>query len=239
MTYYDAAMIGVMVAGMVWGALRGITWQIASIASLVLGYSVAHPVSAQLAPSFPGDPVVARALAMLATYVAVSGGVFLAAWIVRATLRRMQFEAYDRHLGMILGGMEGALLGLVATIFVVSLAPSTRPAIFESPSGKVARQVLGAIGPVLPSEVRTELAPFLPGGEEGAAVPTLSARRPVYDAAVAPASSPGASDAASITSKLESLLEKGEAQVGKAIADAAKKEFVPTGGRDDRTTERR
>ncbi len=51
MTAYDAAMAGVVIGGMAWGAWRGIIWQVASIASLVLGYSVAHPLSGQLAPS--------------------------------------------------------------------------------------------------------------------------------------------------------------------------------------------
>ena len=59
MTIYDAAMIGVVIAGMIWGALRGITWQLASMASLVLGYSVAYPLSGQMAHRFPGEPVVA------------------------------------------------------------------------------------------------------------------------------------------------------------------------------------
>src|SRR4051812_13873556 len=144
MTIYDAAMAGVIVLGMIWGAMRGITWQLASIASLVLGYSVSHPLSVQLAPKFPGDPTVSRALAMLAVYVGVSAGVFLVAWIVRPTLRRMKFEAFDRHLGMVLGGLEGALLGMVATLFVVSLAPKSRDPIFASPSGKVVGQVMAA-----------------------------------------------------------------------------------------------
>ena len=109
MTIYDAAMVVLVLAGMVWGAWRGITWQLASIASLILGYSVAQPLSGQLAPQFPGEPIVARSLAMLAVYVAVSGGVFLVAWVVRATLRQLRFEAFDRHLGMVLGGLEGAL----------------------------------------------------------------------------------------------------------------------------------
>ena len=90
---------------MVWGAWRGITWQIASIASLVLGYTVAHTASdSAWLVHFPGDPIVARGLAMLVIYAAVSGGVFFAAWLVRATLRKLKFEAFDRHLGMILGG---------------------------------------------------------------------------------------------------------------------------------------
>ena len=41
MTIYDVAMVGIVVAGMVWGAWRGITWQLASIASLVLAVVVA------------------------------------------------------------------------------------------------------------------------------------------------------------------------------------------------------
>ncbi|MHC5541953.1 CvpA family protein, partial [Singulisphaera rosea] len=80
MTYYDVAMAAVVIAGMIWGAWRGITWQVASLASLVLGYTVAQPLSVQLAPKFPGEPVVARALAMLTIYAAVSCGVFLVAW---------------------------------------------------------------------------------------------------------------------------------------------------------------
>ena len=111
MTLYDAAMVGLILGGMVWGAWRGIVWQIASLASLVLGYTVAHTTSDDLAVHFPGDPVVARGLAMVVIYAAVSGGVFLAAWMVRATLRKLKFEAYDRHLGMVLGGLEGALWG--------------------------------------------------------------------------------------------------------------------------------
>jgi membrane protein required for colicin V production len=221
---------------MIWGAWRGIIWQVASISSLVLGYSVAHPLSGQLAPHFPGEPVVARTLAMLVIYAAVSGGVFLAAWVVRTTLRRLQFEAFDRHLGMVLGGVEGALLGLVATMFVVSLAPQLRDPIFRSPSGRVVGQVMGALGPVLPGEVRSALAPFwnpseAMAGDAGGETESRPVARPEK------AGEPTSGDAE--LSKLGDLIEKGEARVGKAIADAAEKEFERTGGIDGRAVERR
>ena len=169
LTIYDAAMAGVVVAGMIWGAWRGVTWRLVSIASWVRGYMVAHPASAQLAPHFPGEPVIARALAMLAVYAGVSAGVFLAAWAFRAVLRAMKFEAFDRHLGMILGGLEGALLGVVATFFVVSLSPSTREPIFASPSGRVVGAVMNALGPVLPAEARDALAPFIAEAKQAVA----------------------------------------------------------------------
>lgn len=160
MTPYDVAMIGVVVAGMVWGAWRGITWQVASIASLVLGYVVAFPLSAQLAPYCPGEPLVARGLGLLISYVGVSGGVFLVAWTIRRTLRKLRFEAYDRHLGMILGGVEGGIVGLVATILVVSLSPGLRGPILTSPTGRLVDRGFKAARPALPGELQEVLQPF-------------------------------------------------------------------------------
>ena len=45
-------------------------------------------------------------------------------------------------------------------LFVVSLAPQARGPIFASPSGRVVGQLMATLGPVLPGEVRTVLAPF-------------------------------------------------------------------------------
>jgi membrane protein required for colicin V production len=233
MTLYDAAMVGVVVLGMVWGALRGITWQVASIASLVLGYLVAFPLSGQLAPQFPGEPIVARALALLVCYVAVSGGVFLVAWVVRATLRQWRFEAFDRHLGMILGGLEGALLGVVATLFVVSLSPSARGPIFTSPTGRVVGRVLDVVEPVLPGEVRTVLSPFW--SDPDAAAGRLSAGADPADASDrrgpdAPEARPGS---------LKDLVQEGEARVGRALKEAAEEGLDLSGRSHGRDVERR
>lgn len=159
MTIYDAAMAIVVVAGLIRGACLGITWQLASIASLILGYVVSHQASARFAPYFPGEPEVARSLAMAVVYVAVSASVFGLARLIRGVLHKLKFEAYDRHLGMLLGGSEAACLGMVVTMFVVSLAPATRQPIFSSPTGRVVGTVMNNLGPVLPDEVRKVLAP--------------------------------------------------------------------------------
>jgi membrane protein required for colicin V production len=159
MTMYDAAMAIVVVVGMVRGAWLGITWQLASIASLILGYVVSHQASAQFAPYFPGEPEVARSLAMATIYVVVSASVFGLARLIRGVLHKLKFEAYDRHLGMLLGGSEAACLGMVVTMFVVSLAPATRQPIFSSPTGRLVGTVMNNLGPVLPDEVRKVLAP--------------------------------------------------------------------------------
>jgi membrane protein required for colicin V production len=168
LTIYDGAMAGVIVAGMIWGSWRGVTWQIASIASLILGYIASHQLSPQLAPQFGTDPVISRTLAMMVIYAVVSGAVFLVAWGFRAILRRMKFEAFDKHLGMLLGGMEGGLLGILVTFFVVSLAPQTREPIYTSPSGKLVASLIDAVGPTFKKETQDVLAPFVEESKQAA-----------------------------------------------------------------------
>lgn len=232
MTTYDAAMVGVIVAGMVWGAFKGITWQLASILSLVIGYSVAQPLSVQLAPKFPGDPVVARALAMIAIYVGVAGAVFFAAWLVRATLKKLQFEAFDRHLGMLLGGLEGALLGVLATLFVVSLAPQSRGPIFQSTSGKVVGTLMTALGPVLPKEARGVITPFLNGTDapvveanQGPSlaeeISTLTGVGTAATTAKATTRAVAPKDAETSPASLSDMLEESERRIGRAVIDGA------------------
>jgi uncharacterized membrane protein required for colicin V production len=242
MTYYDAAMAAIVVAGMVWGAWRGITWQLASVASLVLGYTVAHTLSPQLAPRFPGDPAVARALAMLVIYTGVSLGVFLVAWIVRSTLRKLKFEAFDRHLGMLLGGIEGALLGMIATLFVVSVAPQTRTPIFTSPAGRIVGQVMNFVGPVLPGEARQVLAPFwgVSGGATLADETNASGPAPLAQQDTPVRTGNGVSGGAPTAANFEKMLEDGETRLGRVIVETAEKGLQPqTGDGNDRTVERR
>lgn len=163
MTTYDAAMAIVVVLGMARGAWRGFTWQMASITSLVLGYTAAHSMSGKVAAYLPGEPEVQRMAAMAVIYVAVSGGIFGIAWMIRGTLRKLKFEAYDRHLGTLLGGLEAVGVGMLATMFVVSVVPKTRQPIFSSPTGRVVGTVMNNLGPVLPVEIRKVLAPHWDG----------------------------------------------------------------------------
>lgn len=160
MTIYDALMLGLIVCGVIWGAWRGLIAQVASLSSLVLGYVVAEPASEHLTPYMPGEPIVARVLAMLAIYVLATVGIFFVAGLARAALKTLKLGAVDRQLGMMLGAIEGCVVGLVATLFVVSLAPETRTPIFASPTGRIVGRMMDSVGPGLPGEVREVLAPF-------------------------------------------------------------------------------
>ncbi len=225
MTIYDAVMAIMLVGGMAWGAWRGISWQLASIASLFLGYSVGVPLSAQIAPNFPGDPLMARGLALLVCYAAVAGGVFFAAWLVRATLRRLKFEAFDHHLGMVLGGIEGILLGIIGTLFVASLAPNSREPIFSSNSGRIVGRILATVEPILPAEAGQVLKPFW---EERAAVLADDAKPFQLPESVS----------VQIPIDGESLKEVGT-KLGRALVDEAEQSIERVGRTDDRNSPRR
>lgn len=175
MTAYDGLMIGLVLSGMVWGSIRGFSWGIASTGALLVGYAFAHVASAYLLPflaqNMPGDPAVQRGGAMLLAFVVSFGGCLFAAWSARASLKKMKFELYDRHLGVLFGGVEAALLGVIGTMFVASLAPKARAPIFSSRAGHVVARVMDAAGPALPPEVRQAITPSWVG------LPTTASRR--------------------------------------------------------------
>ena len=222
MTTYDAVMVALILGGMVWGAIRGMTWQVASIASLVLAYVFSQQVSAYIVPYIPGDPLVKRAGSMLGAYVLMSAGVYFLAWTVRATLKKMKFEAYDRHLGMLLGGLEGSLLGLVGTMFVVSLAPGMREPIFSSATGRVVAHVMDSAGPALPAEVRDVITPFWAHVKDSEHSPATQVATPDQD----PKTSLDGSS-------IQDLARRARARIGKAAGSAVESEVEQLGDQGD------
>ncbi len=96
-TYYDAMMLLIVIVAVIQGAWRGMVWQIAPIASLVLGYIVAYPMSERTAHYF-GQPPTNRLFAMITIYLAVSLAVYLMVRSVRESLERLKLvELLQRH----------------------------------------------------------------------------------------------------------------------------------------------
>lgn len=163
MTWYDGLMIALIVVGAVQGAWRGLAWQIAPIASLIVGYFTAFPASEKIAHFFGNEAPTNRWIAMLVVYLAVSFAIHLVARIFRESIQKLRMEAFDRHLGALLGGVKGALLCLVITFFAVGLSDKSRDFVLRTPSGELAGYVMHQVEPVLPAEARDLLAPYIAG----------------------------------------------------------------------------
>ncbi|MFO0897537.1 MAG: CvpA family protein, partial [Pirellulales bacterium] len=78
MAPYDILMILVLAGATLFGAWKGMAWQIASVSSLVVSYLVALRFSPRIAHLFGQQAPFNRFLAMLAIYLGTS----LVIWMV-------------------------------------------------------------------------------------------------------------------------------------------------------------
>jgi uncharacterized membrane protein required for colicin V production len=159
--WYDLLMLAILGFTTIRGAAKGMAWQLAAIAALVLCFAFATPLSLVVAPAINLDPPLNRWVAMLGIYLAFSFGCFSIARLLRGWLEAVKFTEYDRHLGALFGFVKGATLCLVITFFAVCLSETACHAIMKTRSGYVAGEVLEQLAIVMPVELRTVLHPHL------------------------------------------------------------------------------
>lgn len=161
MAIYDMLMLIMMIGAILLGAWRGMAWQLAPIASLLIGGVAAYESADQLAPWFGDNRPTNYLFALLTVYVVVSLGIYLIARSVRNVIEKFKMEAYDRHLGAILGGVKGLLLCLVVTFFLVTMSPPAREHIRTSHSGYLAAIIMDQLHEVMPPAVHDAIGPYI------------------------------------------------------------------------------
>ena len=165
--YYDALLLLILLYNTWRGAARGVTWQLAGIAAILLCFLFAAPLSIQVAPFIKLDPPLNRYVAMLAIYLLFSLGSFAAARTIRGLLETLRFQEFDRHLGAVMGFLKGATLCLIMTFFVVTISEAAREQVLRRPGGRLAGYLLYQLDGILPRELDGWLAPHFRkiGGE--------------------------------------------------------------------------
>lgn len=158
---YDLCMLAVLAFTTVRGAMKGVAWQLAAIAALVLCFLFATPLSVVVAPLIHVDPPLNRWIAMLAIYLVFSFGCFAAARAVRSGLESMKFEDYDKHLGALFGLLKGATFCVVVTFFSVCLSERACDYVLRTYSGYASAVILNQLQPVMPTELAGVLRPYL------------------------------------------------------------------------------
>ena len=159
---YDIIMLAVLVGCTLYGGVKGMAWQVASLTSLVLSYFVALGFSDQLAPHIGMDPPLNRIAAMLVLYVGSSAAVWVAFRLVAKFIDRVKLKEFDRQLGALFGAAKGMLLCVLVTLFSVALLGDTqRQAICNSKSGYYIAMFLDRADVMIPRELHDVLAPYL------------------------------------------------------------------------------
>lgn len=197
---YDVLMLAVLIAATLWGAYKGLAWQIASIGSLVASYLVALRLREPLAAYIPAEPPWNIFLAMLILFIGTGAIVWLMFNVISEFIEQLKLQAFDRQLGALFGAAKGALLCALITLFGVTLlGESQRQAICNSRSGYYIAVLLDRAQPLIPNELHQVLAPYLDQFEQS--VPHPHAPGSAWSA-TAPAGQPAAPPGTSGTSIL-------------------------------------
>jgi membrane protein required for colicin V production len=166
MQTYDILMVLVLVGATLFGLWKGMAWQIASLASLVVSAIASMKFSAQLAPYFGQQAPLNRYSAMLAIYVGTSFIIWTLFRFVAGAIDKVRLESFDKQLGAMFGLAKGVLLCVAITFFAVTLLPAQGPAIANSQSGHYIIVLIDKAHSVLPPEVHQTLDPYLNKLEE-------------------------------------------------------------------------
>jgi membrane protein required for colicin V production len=162
MELYDIFMLVVLAAATVFGAWKGVAWQLASLASLVASYFVALRWSGMIAHYF-GEPPTPwnRFVAMLVLYAISSMIIWWLFRLVSNWINRLQLRDFDHQLGGLLGAAKGVLWCIVITFFAITLSTVSRDKILHSRSGYYIAVLLDRADAVMPKELHEVLDPYL------------------------------------------------------------------------------
>jgi len=163
---YDFLMLAVLLLSTLFGAWKGMAWQLAALASLIVGVFVATRFGCRLCPYIDLNPPWNHCVAMLLLYLATSLAIWLLFRMVAGVIDRVELKEFDRQAGAVFGAAKGVLWCLVITFFAVILSDA-RPKILSSWSGRHAALLIHRAVPLLPAEVRElvgrNLKQFQPG----------------------------------------------------------------------------
>ena len=162
MSPYDVLMIVVLLAATIFGAWKGMAWQLASLASLVLSYFAALKFSPQLAPYISDQAPWNRFLAMLVIYLGTSVAIWLIFRVVAGMIDRVKLKEFDHQLGALFGLAKGVLLCVAITFFAASLlADDQKEAVLRSRSGHYIGLLITKAHTVMPEEIHGVVHPYL------------------------------------------------------------------------------
>lgn len=162
METYDIVMLVVLGGAVIFGAIKGFAWQLASISSIVASYVVAYRFRVPFSESIQADPPWNQFLAMLILYVGTSLVIWVTFRMVHRTIDRLKLREFDRHVGAMFGLAKGLLYCVLITLFAVTLlGDRTRQAVVESQSGRYIASTLDRSGAVIPPEIHQVIGPYL------------------------------------------------------------------------------
>lgn len=163
MDRYDILMLAVLVGTTLFGAYKGMAWQVASLGALILSYFVSLKFSEPLTATglFGVNAPWNRFAAMLAIYLFTGAVVWFAFRVVSQTIDKIRLRDFDHQLGALFGACKGVLFCVGITFFTVTVVPAYREHVLSTHSGRYIGQLLVKADAVMPPELHQLLDPYL------------------------------------------------------------------------------
>ncbi len=158
--WYDIAVLGVLVYSMARGASRGLVWQLASIAGIILCLMFAETFSGVVGPHISLKPPLNEWVTMFGAYLFFSFIGFGAARMLTKSIEDAGFKEFNSHLGALFGLAKGFVMCLVLTFFLATL-DATHDVIRNSRSGYYAALTMQKIHPVMPDKLHDALNRYI------------------------------------------------------------------------------
>jgi membrane protein required for colicin V production len=159
--WYDVVVLAILAYTTIRGAVKGVVWQLAAIAGVVLCLVFAESTSALAGPYVKLEPPLNHWVVMFASYVLFSFLAFGVARLLNDWIEKQQFGEYNRHLGAILGFVKGVVICLVLTFFAVTVSADAREMLKHSRSGKAAAIIMDRIHPLMPEKLHDALGEYI------------------------------------------------------------------------------
>lgn len=158
---YDFVMLVILLGATLFGAAKGMAWQVASLASMLLSGTIAVRFYDQAAPYFGSTRPWNQFAAMLALYIGANMGIWLLFRIVAGMIDRVRLKEFDRQVGAVFGALKGVVLCVIITFFAVTLSTVSRDTVLRSRSGVYIAQIIDRAQEVLPEDVHDMIGPYL------------------------------------------------------------------------------
>ena len=160
MSFYDIIILVVLFGAMIFGYMKGLAWQIASVAAVVVSYFAAVQFRGRVAQYVSAEPPFNNIAAMLIIFVASSLAIWLAYAYINKSIEKAELDGFNRQMGALVGSVLGVLLVMVITVFSVSLlGKSAHDSIFESKLGPYVIRGISMAQAFVPDEFQASLDP--------------------------------------------------------------------------------
>ncbi len=149
----DWILLAVLAGSMVLGAMRGLVYEVLSLAGWVAAFVAAQwlaPRAAAWLPMGQASEVLRYVAGFAVVFVGVVFGCALLSWLVRKAIEAVGLRPVDRILGAAFGLLRGAVIVLAATVVALMTPLQDTVAWQQSQGAAAAASTLKHLKPILP-----------------------------------------------------------------------------------------